>query len=165
MQQRLMTVSTVSKDNGLGVHFDFDKGKGRTEENRNESAKIRRGNGYTYSEGFKRNIVMQFYSRPDGMLIKDFAKSVGVNRDSLLAWRGKYKPEDPLGFRAKQTAMQTSIASDKSNAKELVEKPVEKAKAKGVKDIVDCRPFHCGVCRIPAKGLSDQGGIDTCQRR
>lgn len=127
MQQRLMTVSTVDRDNGLGVHFDFDKGRGRTEENRNESAKIRRGNGYTYSEGFKRNIVMQFYSRPDGMLIKDFAKSVGVNRDSLLAWRGKYKPEDPFGFRAKQTAMQTSIASDKSNAKELVEKPVEKS--------------------------------------
>lgn len=42
---------------------------------------------------------------------------------------------------------------------------VAKARAKGVKDIVDCRPFHCGVCRIPAKGLSDQGGIDTCQRR
>lgn len=121
MQQRLMTVSTVSKDNGLGVHFDFDESKGRKAEDRNESAKIRRGNGYTYSEGFKRNIVMQFYSRPDGMLIKDFAKSVGVNRDSLLAWRGKYKPEDPFGFRAKQTA----TATDKPETKKIVEKAAE----------------------------------------
>lgn len=42
---------------------------------------------------------------------------------------------------------------------------VAKAKAKGVRDIVDCRPLHCGAYRIPYKGLSDQGGIDTCQRR
>lgn len=42
---------------------------------------------------------------------------------------------------------------------------VAKAKAKGVRNIVDCRPFNRGVCRIPDKGLLDQGGIDTCQRR
>lgn len=42
---------------------------------------------------------------------------------------------------------------------------VAKAKAKGVKDIVDCRPFNRGVCRIPDKGLLDQGGTDICPRR
>ncbi len=36
---------------------------------------------------------------------------------------------------------------------------VAKAKAKGVRDIVDCRPFHCGVCRIPDKGFSKNGGV------
>lgn len=115
MQQRLMTVSTVSKDNGLGVHFDFDKGDG----GRNEASRIYNGNRYTYTNAFKRNIVMQFYSRPSGMTVKDFAKSMGVSKDSLLAWRGKYKPEDPLGFRAKQQS--------KESAEESTDRPMEKS--------------------------------------
>ncbi len=119
MQQRLMTVSTVSRDNGLGVHFDFDKGR------RNSSKKIGR-NGSDFTNGYRRSVVMQFMEKPQDMTIGTFANDIGIDPRTLLRWRKKYNPADPFGYNERQQQAK-AIASDKSNAKEIAEKPMENA--------------------------------------
>lgn len=118
MQQRLMTVSTVSKDNGLGVHFDFDKG-------RQNSSKNNRRNGSYFTNGYRRSVVMQFMEKPQDMSAIAFARSVGINAKTLREWRRKYNPADPFGYHERQQAK--AIASDCSKAKEIAEKPMENA--------------------------------------